>query len=61
MYTNSHVPGWVSILMTVVFFGGVQLIVLGIMGVYIGKIFISQKKRPDYIIREKSDFLTEKK
>ena len=38
--------------MTIVFFGGLQLIILGIIGVYIGKIFTQTKERPAYIIQE---------
>jgi hypothetical protein len=38
----------------VAFIGGVQLIMIGILGEYIGNIFIESKKRPQYIIRESS-------
>jgi dolichol-phosphate mannosyltransferase len=43
--------GWASILMTIVFLGGLQLILLGIIGIYIGKIFLQSKLRPNYIVR----------
>lgn len=46
------VPGWSSVLLTVVFFGGMQLIILGILGTYIGKIFSEVKQRPQYIIKD---------
>jgi len=49
------IPGWVSTILTVIFFGGVQLFSIGLLGIYIGKIFLETKKRPNYIIREKSD------
>ncbi|MEH6307037.1 glycosyltransferase family 2 protein [Olivibacter sp. CPCC 100613] len=45
------VSGWASLIMTVVFFGGLQLIILGIIGVYIGKMFMQTKTRPNYIVR----------
>lgn len=45
-----EVDGWASLIMTVVFFGGLQLIILGIIGVYIGKMFMQTKNRPGYII-----------
>ncbi len=43
--------GWASLLTTVVFFGGMQLMVLGIIGTYLGKLFMQAKQRPNYIIR----------
>lgn len=46
-----EVSGWASVIMTIVFFGGLQLIILGIIGIYVGKIFIQSKNRPNYIIR----------
>jgi glycosyltransferase involved in cell wall biosynthesis len=50
-YTGQEVSGWASLIMTVAFFGGVQLIILGIIGIYIGKMFMQSKNRPNYIIR----------
>lgn len=51
-YFPKHtVPGWTSILATVVFFGGIQLVVLGIIGMYLGKLFMQAKNRPNYIVR----------
>jgi glycosyltransferase involved in cell wall biosynthesis len=51
-YFSGHVvSGWTSLLATVVFFGGVQLMVLGIIGMYLGKLFMQAKQRPNYIIR----------
>ena len=49
---GSEISGWASLIMTIVFFGGLQLIILGIIGVYIGKIFTQTKERPAYIIQE---------
>jgi len=45
--------GWASVLVSVLFLGGVQLIFLGILGEYLGKMFIETKNRPNYIIAEK--------
>ena len=50
-YSGKEVLGWASIIMTIVFFGGLQLIILGIIGIYIGKMFMQVKNRPNYIIR----------
>jgi len=49
-YAGIQVEGWASIIMTIVFFGGIQLIILGIIGIYIGKMFMQTKNRPNYII-----------
>lgn len=53
-FTDSTVPGWASVLISVLFIGGIQLIVLGIIGEYIGKLFMESKHRPHYIIKEKN-------
>ena len=47
---NDAVPGWATIIGCVLFFGGVQLMVLGIMGEYIGRIFDETKGRPLYLV-----------
>lgn len=52
-YLLGHVvSGWASIIVTIAFFGGLQLSILGIIGLYIGKIFMQGKKRPFYIVKE---------
>ncbi|MBN9313021.1 MAG: glycosyltransferase [Chryseobacterium sp. 39-10] len=51
---KTEISGWASLIMTVVFFGGIQLIILGIIGIYLGKIFKQVKERPNYIVRSKS-------
>jgi glycosyltransferase involved in cell wall biosynthesis len=50
-YSGQEVSGWASLIITVAFFGGIQLIILGIIGIYIGKMFMQTKNRPNYIIR----------
>jgi dolichol-phosphate mannosyltransferase len=54
-FTDATIPGWTSVLASVLFIGGIQLIVLGIIAEYIGKLFMESKRRPHYIIREKSE------
>lgn len=51
---KTEISGWASLIMTVVFFGGLQLLMFGIMGLYLGKIFKQTKQRPSYIIRSKN-------
>jgi dolichol-phosphate mannosyltransferase len=46
------VPGWASILVAVSFIGGVQLTLLGMLGLYVGRIYEEVKSRPLYVIRE---------
>jgi len=53
--TDKSVSGWASIISVVSFIGGIQLIILGIIGTYLGKLFISSKNRPMYLIKEKSN------
>ena len=49
---NYFIPGYPSILITIVFFGGVQLLALGIIGEYLGRMYESSKARPIYIIEQ---------
>lgn len=51
---GKSVPGWASITSILAFLGGVQLICLGIIGEYVGKIYMEVKHRPRYIISEKT-------
>lgn len=46
------VPGYFTIISAVLFLGGVQLLSLGIIGEYIGRIYYETKKRPHYLIQE---------
>lgn len=47
---NHPISGWASMIVTVAFFGGLQLMILGIIGIYIGKLFIQTRFHPPYII-----------
>jgi len=52
-YFYGHViSGWASIIVTIAFFGGLQLMILGIIGIYLGKLFMQSKNRPHYIVNE---------
>lgn len=56
-FMHNPTPGYATIMITVIFLGSVQLICLGIIGEYIGKIHIEVKKRPLYV----ADFVTKEK
>ena len=53
LFGNS-IAGWASIIAMISFFGGLQMICIGIIGEYIGKIYLETKARPRYIISERT-------
>jgi polyisoprenyl-phosphate glycosyltransferase len=54
------VPGYASLLFVVTFFSGIQLAVMGVVGLYVGRIYDEARQRPLYIIRESHGFAEEK-
>jgi glycosyltransferase involved in cell wall biosynthesis len=52
LFTNRGVPGWASIVVPIAFVGGLQLASLGVIGEYIGKIYMEVKRRPLFEIEE---------
>ena len=55
-YTNNadNVPGWATLAVSAMFFSGVQLLSIGILGEYVGRIFDEVKQRPVYLVRHDS-------
>lgn len=51
LVTGVEMPGYASLLVAVLFLGGVQLIGIGVLGEYIGRIYVEAKNRPHYFIR----------
>lgn len=56
IFTNSTVEGWASTMVVSLFFNGVMLVVIGIMGEYVGRIYEEVKSRPLYVIGELKNF-----
>ena len=56
IYTQDWVRGWASLFVAVLFMGGVQLITIGIIGEYIGRIYGEVKHRPLYFVQERLGF-----
>lgn len=54
-FTGNSVPGWSSTVLSTALLGGIQLICLGVIGEYVGKIYMETKRRPRYIIAERTE------
>lgn len=54
-FLGQTVPGWASIICIMCFLSGIQLLALGVIGEYIGKIYMETKARPRYIISERTE------
>ena len=51
-FTGNVDPGWTSLILSIWFLGGMQLLAIGLVGLYIGKIYIEVKHRPRYNIEK---------
>ncbi|MEO6279338.1 glycosyltransferase family 2 protein [Roseateles sp.] len=56
LFTNVWVEGWTTLMIAVLFLGGMQLICLGIVGQYVGRMYMESKRRPLYLVEERFGF-----
>ena len=56
LFPQKSIPGWASLFVAILFIGGVQLMCLGILGEYLGRIYAEIQKRPLYICDEEINF-----
>ena len=51
IFTDAAITGWTSLIASVLFIGGIQMILIGIVGIYLGKLFVQSKQRPTYLVK----------
>ncbi|MDN5926756.1 MAG: glycosyltransferase family 2 protein [Hyphomicrobiales bacterium] len=51
LFFGIDVPGYASLLVSILFLGGIQLLGIGILGQYLGRVYVEIKQRPNYIVR----------
>ena len=54
--SRAWVSGWAALFIAIMFLGGVQLVLVGILGEYVGRIYGEVKRRPLYLVRERLGF-----
>ncbi len=59
LFTSLTVRGWYALMVVVLFLGGIQMLMLGMMGEYVGRVYDEVRRRPLYILQEKIGFPTE--
>ncbi len=56
LITNTWIPGWAALFVAILFMGGVQLMLIGVLGEYVGRIYGEVKRRPLYFVKERLGF-----
>ena len=49
---TSNPEGWQTTILTILFLGGIQLIAIGFVGEYLGRLFLSSNKQPQFVVKE---------
>ena len=57
LFTGDTIPGWASTVLPIYFLGGIQILCLGVIGSYLGKIYIEVKSRPRYFVDKTVGFV----
>ncbi len=56
LFFGIPILGWASLIVLIIFFNGIQMVILGIMGEYLGRNYLESKRRPLYIVEKKLGF-----
>jgi dolichol-phosphate mannosyltransferase len=56
LFGNVAIQGWASLIVSIYFIGGMIMVVLGIIGIYVGKMYNETKQRPLYVVAERVGF-----
>jgi polyisoprenyl-phosphate glycosyltransferase len=56
LLTNIRVPGWTLLFIACLSIGGIQLVFMGVLGEYVGRVYGEVKRRPLYVVRERLGF-----
>jgi polyisoprenyl-phosphate glycosyltransferase len=59
LFSDQWVSGWTMLFIAIMFLGGVQLMVLGVIGEYVGRIYMASKSRPLYLVKKPADIVHE--
>ena len=56
LFTDAWVTGWTALVIAILFMGGVQLVLLGVLGEYLGRVYGEVKRRPLFFVKERLGF-----
>ena len=56
LFTDTWISGWAALFIAILFLGGVQLVLIGVLGEYLGRIYTEVKRRPLYLVKERLGF-----
>jgi dolichol-phosphate mannosyltransferase len=54
LFSSAVVPGWASVMGLLSLLGGIQLVTIGVVGEYLGRIFVAHLNRPHFVVRERA-------